>query len=63
VRIALAENDVLLRERLASLLERSGFVVVGHAGRYPLESPVVDVPAFIETIERTACGCSSSGFR
>jgi DNA-binding NarL/FixJ family response regulator len=32
VRIALADDDVLLREGLASLLERSGFQVVGQAG-------------------------------
>ena len=32
VRIALADDDVLLREGLASLLERSGFEVVGQAG-------------------------------
>jgi serine/threonine-protein kinase PknK len=31
-RIALAEDDILLREGLASLLERSGFEVVGQAG-------------------------------
>jgi DNA-binding NarL/FixJ family response regulator len=31
-RIALADDDVLLREGLASLLERSGFHVVGQAG-------------------------------
>lgn len=31
-RIALAEDDVLLREGLASLLERSGFEIVGQAG-------------------------------
>jgi DNA-binding NarL/FixJ family response regulator len=31
-RIALADDDVLLREGLASLLERSGFQVVGQAG-------------------------------
>jgi serine/threonine-protein kinase PknK len=30
--VALAEDDVLLREGLASLLERSGFEVVGQAG-------------------------------
>jgi serine/threonine-protein kinase PknK len=30
--VALAEDDVLLREGLASLLERSGFDVVGQAG-------------------------------
>ncbi len=32
VRVVLAEDDVLLREGLASLLQRSGFVVVGQAG-------------------------------
>jgi len=32
LRIALADDDVLLREGLASLLEQSGFVVVGQAG-------------------------------
>jgi serine/threonine-protein kinase PknK len=31
-RVVLAEDDVLLREGLASLLERSGFDVVGQAG-------------------------------
>ena len=31
-RVALADDDVLLREGLASLLERSGFAVVGQAG-------------------------------
>jgi DNA-binding NarL/FixJ family response regulator len=31
-RVALAEDDVLLREGLASLLERSGFEVVGQVG-------------------------------
>ena len=33
IRVALADDDVLLREGLASLLERSGFVVVGQRGR------------------------------
>jgi len=32
IRVVLAEDDVLLREGLASLLERSGFEVVGQAG-------------------------------
>jgi serine/threonine-protein kinase PknK len=32
LRLILAEDDVLLREGLASLLERSGFQVVGQAG-------------------------------
>jgi DNA-binding NarL/FixJ family response regulator len=31
-RVVLAEDDILLREGLASLLERSGFAVVGQAG-------------------------------
>jgi DNA-binding NarL/FixJ family response regulator len=35
VRIVLADDDVLLREGLASLLERSGFKVVGQAGDGP----------------------------
>jgi DNA-binding NarL/FixJ family response regulator len=35
LRIALADDDVLLREGLASLLERSGFEVVGQAGDAP----------------------------
>jgi DNA-binding NarL/FixJ family response regulator len=34
-RVALADDDVLLREGLASLLERSGFEVVGQAGTGP----------------------------
>lgn len=32
IRVALADDDVLLREGLASLLERTGFDVVGQAG-------------------------------
>jgi DNA-binding NarL/FixJ family response regulator len=32
LRVVLAEDDVLLREGLASLLERSGFQVIGQAG-------------------------------
>jgi serine/threonine-protein kinase PknK len=32
IRIVIADDDVLLREGLASLLERSGFEVVGQAG-------------------------------
>jgi DNA-binding NarL/FixJ family response regulator len=34
-RVALADDDVLLREGLASLLERAGFEVVGQAGDAP----------------------------
>jgi DNA-binding NarL/FixJ family response regulator len=34
-RVVLADDDVLLREGLASLLERSGFEVVGQAGNSP----------------------------
>jgi len=33
--VALAEDDILLREGLASLLERSGFAVVGQVGDAP----------------------------
>jgi serine/threonine-protein kinase PknK len=40
-RVAVADDDVLLREGLASLLERSGFVVVGQAG---------DGPALLELV-------------
>jgi len=32
LRVVVADDDVLLREGLASLLERSGFDVVGQAG-------------------------------
>jgi serine/threonine-protein kinase PknK len=32
IRVALADDDVLLREGLASLLERSGFAVAGQSG-------------------------------
>lgn len=35
IRVVLADDDVLLREGLASLLERSGFEVVGQAGDAP----------------------------
>src|SRR5829696_5708005 len=35
LRVALAEDDVLLREGMASLLERSGLQVVGQAGNGP----------------------------
>jgi DNA-binding NarL/FixJ family response regulator len=35
MRVALADDDVLLREGLASLLERSGFEVVGQCGDGP----------------------------
>ena len=31
-RVVLADDDVLLREGIASLLQRSGFDVVGQAG-------------------------------
>ena len=36
IRVALADDDVLLREGLASLLERSGFDVVGQCGAAPV---------------------------
>ena len=32
IRVALADDDVLLREGLASLLKQSGFAVVGQCG-------------------------------
>jgi DNA-binding NarL/FixJ family response regulator len=35
LRVVLAEDDILLREGLASLLDRSGFQVVGQAGGGP----------------------------
>src|ERR1700710_916284 len=35
LRVVLAEDDVLLREGLAGLLDRSGFEVVGQAGDGP----------------------------
>jgi len=35
LRVVLAEDDVLLREGLASLLERSGFEIAGQAGDAP----------------------------
>ena len=35
LRVVLAEDDVLLRESLASLLQHSGFEVVGQAGDGP----------------------------
>jgi DNA-binding NarL/FixJ family response regulator len=35
LRVVLAEDDILLREGLASLLDRSGFQVVGQAGDGP----------------------------
>jgi DNA-binding NarL/FixJ family response regulator len=35
MRVVLAEDDVLLREGLASLLDRSGFEVIGQAGDAP----------------------------
>jgi len=41
VRVILAEDDVLLREGLASLLERSGFEVVGQTGDAALLLPLV----------------------
>ena len=42
LRVVLADDDVLLREGLASLLERSGFEVVGQAGDAPEpEGPTV----------------------
>jgi DNA-binding NarL/FixJ family response regulator len=49
LRIALADDDVLLREGVASLLERSGFVVVGQAGDGAQLLPLVraEVPELV----------------
>src|SRR6187397_1454049 len=41
LRVVLAEDDVLLREGLASLLERSGFEVVGQTGNSAWILPLV----------------------
>jgi DNA-binding NarL/FixJ family response regulator len=43
LRVVLAEDDVLLREGLASLLDRSGFQVLGQAG---------DAPGLLELVAR-----------
>src|SRR3979409_2300413 len=44
-RVVLADDDVLLREGLASLLDRSGFDVAGQAGDGPrLLAPVPSAP-------------------
>jgi DNA-binding NarL/FixJ family response regulator len=43
IRVALADDDVLLREGLASLLERSGFEVVGQCG---------DAARLLDTVRR-----------
>ena len=68
--VVLADDDVLLREGLASLLDRSGFDVLGQAGNgtellaggqglgYLLKSRVTDVAEFIETVERITAGAS-----
>jgi DNA-binding NarL/FixJ family response regulator len=45
LRVVLAEDDVLLRESLASLLQHSGFDVVGQAG---------DGPGLLEQVRRLA---------
>jgi len=44
LRVVLAEDDVLLREGLGSLLERSGLEVVGQTG---------DAPGLLELVDRT----------
>ena len=45
LRVVLAEDDVLLRESMASLLQHSGFEVVGQAG---------DGPGLLEQVRRVA---------
>ena len=46
LRVILAEDDVLLREGLASLLLRSGFEVVGQAGDASQLLTIVREPRF-----------------
>ena len=47
IRVALADDDVLLREGLASLLDRSGFDVVGQCG---------DAPSLVDLVRRELPG-------
>jgi DNA-binding NarL/FixJ family response regulator len=51
VRVVIADDDVLLREGVASLLERAGFTVVGQAGDGPhlLEAVRKFEPALVVT--------------
>ena len=57
-RVVLAEDDVLLRAGLASLLQRSGFEIVGEAGDGPrllsvaARFPLAATAAAHEAVER-----------
>lgn len=62
-RVAIADDDVLLREGLASLLDRSGFAVLGTAGNGPdlLELVRRDVPDLVVVDIRMPPGESTEG--
>ncbi|WP_329002022.1 response regulator transcription factor [Kribbella sp. NBC_00709] len=62
-RVAIADDDVLLREGLASLLERSGFAVLGTAGNGPdlLELVRREVPELVIVDIRMPPGHSTEG--
>jgi len=63
IRVALADDDVLLREGLASLLERSGFDVVGQCADAPLLLALVRErrPELVITDIRMPPGHSTEG--
>jgi DNA-binding NarL/FixJ family response regulator len=62
-RVAIADDDVLLREGLASLLDRSGFTVLGTAGNGPdlLELVRRQVPDLVIVDIRMPPGESTEG--
>lgn len=62
-RVAIADDDVLLREGLASLLDRSGFAVLGTAGNGPdlLELVRRQVPDLVIVDIRMPPGESTEG--
>ncbi|TDW13998.1 response regulator [Kribbella kalugense] len=62
-RVAIADDDVLLREGLASLLDRSGFAVLGTAGNGPdlLELVRREVPDLVIVDIRMPPGESTEG--
>ncbi|MCX2712547.1 response regulator transcription factor [Mycolicibacterium sp. J2] len=63
IRVVIAEDDVLLREGVASLLQRSGFEVVGQAGDAPtlLEAVRAHRPELVLTDIRMPPGHSAEG--
>nr|WP_234811778.1 response regulator transcription factor [Mycolicibacterium canariasense] len=63
IRVVIAEDDVLLREGVASLLQRSGFDVVGQAGDAPTLLEVVRAqrPELVLTDIRMPPGHSTEG--